>query len=323
MGKIGLSSLTMKNKTLVVALGGNAILQADEEGTYREQLSNVQHAVAEIVNLIKEGYRVVITHGNGPQVGNLYIQNSLAGEVVPPMPFDVCSAESQGLIGYFIQQEMQNELAKNNIHIPVVTFITQVLVEPDDPAFKHPTKPIGPFHSKREAGLLSQKTSFVMKEDSNRRWRRVIPSPKPISIVEKEIIKKNIADGCIVIASGGGGIPVIKKGEEIIGIEAVIDKDLSACCLGIDINAQILMILTDIENVALNYNTPDQKWIDRMSLREAKRYLAQGHFKEGSMKPKIEAGIRFLENGGETSIIGSLQSASSALKGENGTTITL
>jgi len=313
----------MKNKTLVVALGGNAILKADEEGTYREQLSNVQKAVAEIVNLIKEGYRVVITHGNGPQVGNLYIQNSLAGEVVPPMPFDVCSAESQGLIGYFIQQEIQNELAKNDIHIPVVTFITQVLVESDDPAFKNPTKPIGPFHNKREADLLEQKTSFVMKEDSNRRWRRVIPSPRPISIVEKEIIKKNIDDGCIVIAAGGGGIPVIKKGKELIGIEAVIDKDFSACCLGIDINAEILLILTDIERVALNYNTSDQKWIDRMSLEEAKRYLEQGHFKEGSMKPKIEAGVRFLENGGERSIIGSLLSASSALKGTSGTTINL
>ena len=313
----------MKNKTIVVAFGGNAILQADEKGTYEEQLINVQKAVVEIVKLIKDGYRVAITHGNGPQVGNLYIQNSLAGEVVPPMPFDVCSAESQGMIGYFIQQEMQNELVKNDIDIPVVTFVTQVLVDWDDPAFRNPTKPIGPFHNKREADLLAQKTSFVMKEDSNRRWRRVIPSPRPISIVEKEIIKKNIAAGCIVIVSGGGGIPVIKKGKEIIGVEAVIDKDLSACCLGIDINAQILLILTDVEKVALNYNTPDQKWIDRMSLGEAKKYLAQGQFKEGSMKPKIEAGIRFLENGGERSIIGSLLSAGSSLKGTSGTTITL
>jgi carbamate kinase len=313
----------MKNNTIVVAFGGNAILQADEKGSYKEQLTNVQRAVVEIVKLIKEGYRVVITHGNGPQVGNLYIQNSLAGEVVPPMPFDVCSAESQGMIGYFIQQEMQNELAKHDIDVPVVTFITQVLVDADDPAFKNPTKPIGPFHNKREADLLAQKTFFVMKEDSNRRWRRVIPSPKPISIVEKEIIKKNIADGCIVVASGGGGIPVIKKGKEIIGVEAVIDKDLSACCLGINIEAQILLILTDVERVALNYNSPDQKWIDKMSLDEAKKYLELGHFKEGSMKPKIEAGIKFLGNGGERCIIGSLHAASSALMGTSGTTITL
>ena len=313
----------MKNKTIVVAFGGNAILQADEKGTYKEQLSNVQRAVVEIVKLIKEGYRVVITHGNGPQVGNLYIQNSLAGEVVPPMPFDVCSAESQGMIGYFIQQEMQNEFEKNDIDIPVVTFVTQVLVDCDDPAFQYPTKPIGPFHNKREADLLAQKTSFVMKEDSNRRWRRVIPSPRPVGIVEKKIIKDNIDNGCMVIAAGGGGIPVVKKGKEIVGVEAVIDKDLSACCLGIDIQAEILLILTDIEKVALNYNTSDQKWIDKMSLGDAKRYLAQGHFKEGSMKPKIEAGIRFLENGGEKSVIGSLLAASSSLQGTSGTTITL
>jgi carbamate kinase len=313
----------MDYKTIIVALGGNAILQAEERGTFEEQRANVRRAVIEIVKLIEEGYRVAITHGNGPQVGNLYIQNSLAGEVVPPMPFDACSAESQGLIGYIIQQDMQNELARIDSRIPVVTFVTQVLVRSDDPAFKNPTKPIGPFHSKKEADLLLQKTSFVMKEDSKRRWRRVIPSPKPLHIVEKEVIKKSIADGCIVIASGGGGIPVIQKDGDLIGVEAVIDKDLSACCLGIDINAQILLILTDVERVALNYSQPDQKWIDRMNLEEAKRYLSQGHFKEGSMKPKIEAGIEFLENGGERCIIGSLHSAVSALKGKSGTTITL
>lgn len=312
----------MKNKIIVVALGGNAILQANERGTYQEQVNNVKKAVAEIVKLIKEGYKVVLTHGNGPQVGNLYIQNSLAGEVVPPMPLDACSAKSQGLIGYFIQQEMETELDKNNIDLPVVTFITQVLVAADDPAFKNPTKPIGPFHNKIEAELLIQKTSFVMKEDSNRRWRRVVPSPMPISIIEKEIIKKNIENGYIIIASGGGGIPVIKDGKEIVGVEAVIDKDLSACCLAIDIKANILLILTDVEKVALNYNTPKQKWIDTMDVEEVKKYLAEGHFKEGSMKPKIEAGMRFLENGGEKSIIGALFSANSAIKGEGGTTIT-
>lgn len=314
--------MKMKNKIIVVALGGNAILQADERGTYEEQLNNVKRAVSEIIKLIKDGYKIALTHGNGPQVGNLYIQNSLAGEVVPPMPLDVCSAESQGLIGYFIQQEMQNELKKQGMAIPVVTFITQVLVSADDPAFKNPTKPIGPFHNKKEAQLLMQKTSFIMKEDSNHRWRRVVPSPQPIGIVEKEIIKSNIEKGYIVIASGGGGIPVVKKGQELVGVEAVIDKDLSACRLGLDIKANILLILTDVERVALNYNTPQQKWIDKMSVAEAKRYLAEGHFKEGSMKPKVEACLRFLENGGEKGIIGALFSASSAVKGLRGTTIT-
>lgn len=312
----------MKNKTIVLALGGNAILQAHEKGTYYEQINNVKKAVVEIIKLIQDGYKVIITHGNGPQVGNLYIQNSLAGEVVPPMPLDACSAESQGLIGYFIQQVIKNELVRNNIDLPVITLITQVLVDADDPAFMNPTKPIGPFHNRKEAEFLRKRTSFVMKEDSNKRWRRVVPSPRPIGIVEKEVIKKNVDEGYIVVTSGGGGIPVINKGREIIGVEAVIDKDLSACRLAVDINANILLILTDIERVALNYNSPKQKWIDTMSLGEAKKYLAEGHFKEGSMKPKIEAGISFLENGGEKSIIASLFSANSSIKGKSGTTIT-
>lgn len=311
----------MKNKTIVLALGGNAILQAHEKGTYYEQISNVKKAVVEIIKLIQDGYKVIITHGNGPQVGNLYIQNSLAGEVVPPMPLDACSAESQGLIGYFIQQEIKNELVRKNIDLPVITLITQVLVDADDPAFMNPTKPIGPFHNQKEAEFLRKRTSFVMKEDINKRWRRVVPSPRPIEIVEKEVIKKNVDEGYIVVTSGGGGIPVVIKDEEIVGVEAVIDKDLSACRLAADINANILLILTDIERVALNYNSPKQKWIDTMSLGEAKKYLAEGHFKEGSMKPKIEAGISFVENGGEKSIIGSLFLANSAIKGKSGTTI--
>jgi carbamate kinase len=312
----------MKKETIVVALGGNAILQAGQRGTYQEQLQNVKIAVSEIVKLIKAGYRIVITHGNGPQVGNLYIQNSLAGEVVPPMPLDVCSAESQGLIGYFIQQEMQNELARNQIALPVATVVTQVLVAANDPAFQNPTKPIGPFHNKKEAALLLEKTSFAMKEDSNHRWRRVVPSPKPIGIVEKDVIRNLVKNGYVVIASGGGGIPVVANSGGIMGVEAVIDKDLSACRLGIDIKADILLILTDVDRVALSYNTPKQEWIDRMSLEEARDNLARGHFSEGSMKPKVEASISFLENGGQRSIIGSLFSACSAVQGKSGTTIT-
>jgi len=311
----------MNNKTIVVALGGNAILQSNQEGTYEEQLLNVRSAVSEIVKLIQAGFCIAITHGNGPQVGNLYIQNNLAGEAVPPMPLDVCTAESQGLIGYLIQQEMQRELNQQGISLPVATVVTQVLVAEDDPAFENPTKPIGPFHSKKEADLLMQKTSLVMKEDSNHRWRRVVPSPMPIGIIEKEIIGDLVESGHLVIAAGGGGIPIIESSEGIAGVEAVIDKDLSACRLAIDIKAHILLILTNVERVALYYNMPEQKWIEHMSLEEAQGYLAQGHFKEGSMKPKIEAGIQFLENGGEKSIIGSLFSASSAVQGKSGTTI--
>jgi len=309
------------SKTIVVALGGNAILQANQDGTYQEQLQNVRSAVSEIVKLIQKGYRIVLTHGNGPQVGNLYIQNSLAGEAVPPMPLDVCTAESQGLIGYFIQQEMHKELKEQGFSLPVATVVTQVQVAPDDPAFENPTKPIGPFHNKKEAILLKKKTSFVMKEDSQHRWRRVVPSPKPIGIVEKEIIGDLVTNGHLVIASGGGGIPVIDSDEGLVGVEAVIDKDSSACRLAIDIKAQILLILTDIDRVALHFNTPQQKWIEHMSLEQAQSYLAQDHFKEGSMKPKVEAGIQFLQNGGEKSIIGSLHSASAAVRGQSGTTI--
>ncbi len=309
-------------KKIVVALGGNAILQSHQSGTYEEQIANVKKAAKEIVKIIRAGYRVAMTHGNGPQIGNLYIQNSLAGEAVPPMPLDACSAQSQGMIGYFIQQEMLNELSKHNIDLPVISLVTQVQVKASDPAFKNPEKPIGPFHNQKEAELLMQKTSLVMKEDSRKRWRRVVPSPEPIHIVEKEVIKSNIEQGYLVVASGGGGIPVIKKKDGLMGVEAVIDKDRSACRMGIEINADILLILTDVDRVALNFNTPKQKWIDRMILKDAKKYLAQGHFKEGSMKPKIQACIDFLENGGEKSIIGTLFSAYSAIQGKSGTTIT-
>ncbi len=312
----------MAKKVIVIALGGNAILQAGQRGTYEEQYGNVKLAATEIVKIYNEGYRIALTHGNGPQVGNLYIQNSLAGEAVPPMPLDVLSAESQGLIGYFMQQAMQNILAEKNDTTPVMTIVTQVEVASDDPAFDNWTKPVGPFHTKREAELLMDKASIQMKEDSKKRWRKVVPSPFPISIVEKEAIKANIKDEIIVIVSGGGGIPVKREGNQLVGIEAVIDKDSSACRLGLDINADILMVLTDVEQVALNFNTPDEKWIDTMTVEKAKQYVTEGHFKEGSMKPKVEAAIRFVENGGERSIISSLYSAHAAVQGNAGTTIT-
>ncbi len=311
----------MGKKVIVIALGGNAILQAGQRGTYEEQYENVKLAATEIVKIYNNSYRIALTHGNGPQVGNLYIQNSLASEAVPPMPLDVLSAESQGLIGYFMQQAMQNILAGKNDATSVMTVVTQVEVAPDDPAFNNWTKPVGPFHTKREAELLMDKASIQMKEDSKKRWRKVVPSPFPISIVEKEAIKANIEDEIIVIVSGGGGIPVKREGNQLVGIEAVIDKDSSACRLGLDINADILMVLTDVEQVALNFNTPDEKWIDTMTVEEANQYVIEGHFKEGSMKPKVEAAIRFVENGGERSVISSLYSASAAVQGKAGTTI--
>ena len=310
-----------ENKIIVIALGGNAILQADEQGTYEQQINNVRKAVSEIVKLVKAGYRVVLTHGNGPQIGNLYIQNSLAGEYVPPMPLDACTAMSQGLIGYFIQQELQNELAKHELDRPVMTYITQVLVNEKDPAFKRPTKPIGPYHNAKEAEMLMQKTALVMKEDTKKKWRRVVPSPKPRRIIEKDVIKSSIENGAIVIAAGGGGIPVICENNKYVGVEAVIDKDLSACVLATEIQADILLILTDVDRVALHFNTPKQKWLDSISLEQARKYMSDGHFKLGSMQPKMEAGIKFVKDGGERSIIASLFSAYTAVKGTSGTII--
>lgn len=312
-----------KNLPLIVAaLGGNAILQRGQKGNSSEQLKNIQKTASQLARLLKDGYKIVLTHGNGPQVGNIYIQNSLASSSVPQMPFDICSAESQGLIGYMMQQSLQNELIKNKLDIPVITLITQVLVNPNCPAFSNPTKPIGLFHNERESKLLMEKTNFIMKEDSNRGWRRVVSSPKPKAIIEKNIILELLGHNCLVIAAGGGGIPVIngKKGE-LIGVEAVIDKDLTASRLALDIKAEILLILTDVPHAAINYGKADQKNLNEITVKEIKKYLEAGHFKSGSMMPKVEAAVQFVENGGKKAIITSLNCALLALKGKTGTVI--
>lgn len=311
-----------KNPRVVVALGGNAILQPGQKGTAAEQKANVQATAKSIVGLIKEGYEVVITHGNGPQVGNILLQNEEAANVVPPMPMDICGAESQGLIGYMIQQALGNELARAGIKKDVVTVVTQVVVSASDPAFANPTKPVGPFYSEEEAKKLMAERGWTMKEDSGRGWRRVVPSPNPLKIKEKDTILKLVESGTIVIASGGGGIPVIEKESgETEGVEAVIDKDLAGECLARDVKADILLILTDVERVALNYGTPAQKDLVRETLTQMRAYQAEGHFKAGSMGPKVEALLRFIEGGGKRAIIASLAAAEAALRGEAGTEV--
>ncbi len=308
------------SKRVVVALGGNAILQPKQEGTAEVQFANVIDTCIQLADLIKAGYQLVITHGNGPQVGNILLQNEEAKDKIPPMPLDICGSQTQGFIGYMIQQAMKNLLPQRHVG----TVLTQVLVDAGDSAFQNPTKPIGPFYSKQEAEQLIAQKGYTMVEDSGRGWRRVVPSPDPKAIIEKDLIQALLERDAIVIASGGGGIPVVKDSQgKLMGIEAVIDKDLAGARLGGDVDADILLILTDVEAVAVNWGKPDQRFLHRLSLQEARELAAQGQFKAGSMGPKVEAAIRFVEQGGEQAIIVSLNKAAAALEGHAGTIISI
>jgi len=309
------------SKRVVVALGGNAILQPKEKGSSEEQFNNVEKTCRQIAGMIKKGFKVVITHGNGPQVGNILIQNEKAQDIVPAMPLDVCGAESQGQIGYMIQQSLDNLFKEMSIPYSVTTIITQVLVDKEDPAFTHPTKPIGPFYTEKEAKEFMKKNKEKWIEDSGRGWRKVVPSPEPMGIVEKEAIKALLEKNIVVIASGGGGIPVIKKDRGFQGVEAVIDKDLAGERLAFDVKANIFMMLTDVPKVAINFGKPSQENLDKMNLSQAKTYSKEGHFPPGSMGPKIKAAIKFVESGGECAIICSLKQALDALEGKAGTWI--
>jgi len=307
-------------KKAVIALGGNALIKENQEGTIYEQFANTRQVCESIVKIIKNGWDVVVTHGNGPQVGAILLQNDLAKDVTPPMPLGICVAESEGLIGYMIQQCLSNALNKADIDRPVVTLITQVLVDEDDPSFEDPTKPIGPYYSDEEVEEIKKEGYKVKKQPDG--WRIVVPSPDPKCIVEGEIIKKMLDDNIVVIASGGGGMPVIEKeGWGLDGLEAVIDKDLAAERIAEAIDAQILLILTNVEKVYLNYNTPNQKSLDDVSLKELKKYYNQGHFLEGSMAPKILAAIRFLDSVGKKVIISDVEKGWEAFNGETGTHI--
>ena len=300
-------------KKIIVALGGNAFLKTGQKGTIKQQINTVRETCKQISRMIQEGYQVTLTTGNGPQVGALALQNEIAKKQVPPMPLDVLVAESQGLIGYLIQQQLMIELKRIGLNIPVTTLLTQVLVNKNDPAFKNPTKPIGPYYPK--------KTSKNMIKEAEG-WRRVVPSPKPKSIIEIEEIKTLVKKGVIVIACGGGGIPVVKKKGKLVGVEAVIDKDYASQKLAIQLKAECLIFLTDVKYVYLNYEKKDQKPLRRITLKQGKRYLKEGHFKEGSMKPKIEASLDFLKSGGKKVIITNVSSLKKALKNKSGTIIT-
>ena len=316
--------MSNEKKVTVIALGGNAILQPGQRGTFAEQMKNVETTCQQLAQMVESGkYKIIITHGNGPQVGNILLQNETAKDVAAPMPLYVCGAESQGLIGYMMQQTLHNLLVdKGKGGIPIATVVTQVVVDKNDQAFQNPTKPVGPFYSEEEAKKLESEKGYHIKEDAGRGWRRVVPSPDPIEIFEKEAVRQLVDARSIVIASGGGGIPVLKEGEKLVGVDAVIDKDLAGERLAVDVEAKIFLVLTDVDQVKLNYKTPQEKGLSHITLEEAKTYLAEGHFAKGSMEPKVRAAIRFIEAGGERAVITSLDKAVAALDGKAGTTIT-
>lgn len=316
---------------ILVALGGNAIKQAFEKGTTEEQLRNCQEtakSLAKIVQKMDEEDRLVITHGNGPQAGNLMVQQEAGKEIVPPHPMDVVGAMTQGQIGYMLQQSLINSFKDLGIYKPVCAVVNQVLVNKKDPEFfgDRASKPVGEFFTEDEVRELKEKhPKYIFKKvkpNGERCWRRTVPSPDPIRNVESEAIKRMVDSGIIVIASGGGGIPVIEDYEgHYQGVEAVIDKDLAGERLTEVVNVDIFLILTDVEKVKLNFGKPNEKSIDKMTLDETKKYLEEGHFLAGSMGPKVKACIRFLEWGGRMAIISSLDKAEEALEGKSGTTI--
>jgi len=294
-------------KIVVVALGGNALLRGSETGTIQQQEKNTYYTCNNLINIIDKDYGLVITHGNGPQIGNILLRNEAGYESykIPQMPIDVCVADSQGGIGYMIERQMKNILKEHKIRKNVITLITEVLVDVNDPAFKEPTKPVGKFYLKEEADLLARANNWVFKEDSGKRgWRRIVASPQPLDIVNKKIIKDLVSRGNIVIAAGGGGVPVyLDQNKNLQGIEAVIDKDSASSLLATEIGAESFYLLTDVTKVYINFGQPNQRKLDILTVDDAKRYYDEGQFAAGSMGPKIMAAISFLSNGGRVSII--------------------
>ncbi|MFW6019725.1 MAG: carbamate kinase [Bacteroidales bacterium] len=295
------------NKLAVVAFGGNALLRGGQKGTIEEQEANVYNTCTHLVDLIKQGYDIIIGHGNGPQVGNVLLQHEAGQKIygIPKMPMDICVAETQGAIGLMIEQQLKNVLAKHGIDRNIVTIVTEVIVDKNDPAFQAPAKPVGPFYNKQEADELAEKNGWVFKEDPRGRgMRRVVASPRPVKVNNREVVEKLAREGNIVITVGGGGIPAyINDKGEIIGIDAVIDKDLASAHLAGNIKADEFYILTDVPQVYINFNKPGQKALGQIKADEIKKYLDEGHFTEGSMAPKVRAGLHFIEKGGKQCII--------------------
>lgn len=307
---------------IVVALGGNAIVQAGQRGTAEEQEANVALSCAQVAQMLDAGYEIVLTHGNGPQVGNLLIKNEIARDVVPAMPLDWCVAQTQATIGYMIQQSLGQELARRGSSQMVATLVTRTEVRGDDPAWQHPTKPIGLYQPEERAREIVATTSQTWGRQGERGWRRLVPSPNPVAIVDRDAILAVIEDGAVVVTCGGGGIPVVRGADgRLVGAEAVIDKDLAAALLAREVHADTLLILTDVEHAVLRYGTPQAAPLRAVSAGQLRTYQTEGHFASGSMGPKIEAALRFVEGGGQRAIISALHVGVAALRGETGTQV--
>lgn len=294
-------------KIAVIAFGGNALLRADQKGTFAEQIQNVTDTCQALIPLIKNGYNIVIGHGNGPQVGNVMLQHEAGMQVfnIERQPMDFCVSETQGSIAYLIEQGMHNAVVREGIEKKIVSLITRVIVDKNDPMFLNPTKPVGPYYSKEQADDLMKKDAAVYKADpKGNGWRKVVASPKPVEVENVQLVKELSEQGYVVVTVGGGGIPVIKNEDGTMnGVEAVIDKDLASALTAVKINADEFYILTDVPKVFINFKKPDEKALDVITVAEAKQYMAEGHFTEGSMAPKVRAAIYFVENGGEECII--------------------
>lgn len=312
----------MKKKPVVIAIGGNALIRRGERGTVEEQFAHTDSCMAHVAELIREGLPVIITHGNGPIVGNIVIQMECARNTVPPMPLYIADADSEGGIGFILQQSLYNHLQKHLKGVCVVAVVTQVVVDKADPAFMNPTKPIGPFYDEEDAKTLERERGWRMMEDAGRGWRRAVPSPRPVRIVEAEAIGRIASCGDVVIAAGGGGVPVIETADGTLkGVDAVIDKDLATGLLARQVGAERLIILTSVDCVYLDYGKATQRPLRKISITDAKRYLAEGQFPPGSMGPKIEASIEFLEGGGKEVLITSPERLEDAIRGVSGTKI--
>ena len=307
---------------VVIALGGNALLRRDEEDTFENAYDSARRAAEKVADIASAGWEVVVTHGNGPQVGRILLQQESARRSVHPMPLDVCGAESQGQIGYLLQVTIGDVFYERGMERPVAAVLTLTRVHADDPAFENPTKPIGPFYEEDEAKQLEAERGYVMRPDPHGGLRRVVPSPAPYSIVEAPVILTLVAEGVVVIASGGGGVPVIEDGPRLVGVEGVVDKDLAAAILARDVEASVLLILTDVKNVVKGFGTDLAEPIERLTVAQAGQLLAAGEFTAGSMRPKVQAAIEFVDaDEGRRAFIGDLEDAPEVLAGRAGTTI--
>ncbi len=311
-------------KTALVALGGNTLVRPEDEGTAEQQFEMMKQTCEKLAEMIKQGYDLVLTHGNGPQVGDILLQNEIAADSVPAMPLDICGAQSQGQIGYMFQQTLKNKLKEIGIERDISSIVTQVEVDENDPAFERPSKFIGPTYSEEEAERIKREKDWTIKKTARGKYRRVVPSPKPQKIVESKIIEDLVFSGeesYIVISAGGGGVPVLKENDNLVGVEGVIDKDRASAVLANDIEEDFFIMLTNVEHVYLNFNKEDQEALESMGVEEAKKYLDEGQFPPGSMGPKIEASIEFLENGGKKALITNPENLLKALEQETGTYI--